>query len=1084
MQFRAVLLDGFNSPGKWLFVLAGVSNFPGPLSSLAADPFQELVRPTDALTAEQEEKSFHLPPGFSIQLFASEPMINKPINMGFDARGRLWVSSSVEYPFPAAKDRWVDAEGSHVRDSRDAIKILEDTDGDGRADKVTDFADGLNIPIGVLPYKNGCIAWSIPNIWFFQDTDGDDKCDKRTILFGPLGWEKDTHGNIASLRLGLDGWVYATHGFSNTSHFKVRPEHRKSDARNPKSETLTLNSGNVFRFKPDGSAVELWSRGQVNPFGLSWDSWGNLYSADCHSNPITQLIRGASYPSFGKPDDGLGFGPVMCPHAHGSTGICGPIYLDGGVWGPEWDDHMLVCNPVTSRINHDKITFTGSTPHANELPDFLTTDDPWFRPVDLQLGTDGALYAADFYNKIIGHYEVDLKHPGRDRERGRIWRIAKEGIARLTRHLDAHQEISRNTGLEAELVKLQDPNILKAALDVVFLDKAPGSARRRVAESIGLMELPAAVWPTISRFNSTNRDDLSLRHTLKIVLRSQLSHSEGFRALTERELTDVQLPLVVEVIRTINTAEASTWLLRHLRKNPGETQQLAKSLSSLARNLPSTEEPQLVAFAREKFGADLDTQLDLLTAIRQGLAQRGTAPSEPAKEWAVSVAEKLLVAAEGELPWTVAGERGTGAQPSPWGAEPRPCADGKEADFLSSLPPPRGAGIEKLTGSLLSKPFVCPPKLVFWLAGHRGFPNNPPHEKNFVALVDAASGVDLTHAYPPRNDTAQRIEWDLSAHVEKLVQLKLTDGDNGNAYAWLAAGRFDPAVVSLRLTNADSYLRSVAEIARELKLIDLAPRLAAVLSRVDLSDATRSAVAQTLTAFPGMEKVLGNLFKTAPSRLQSTLAITLAGSKEGAQVLCATAPARLLMLPAVAQKLQALSDAALDEQVKARTKDLPPPSAEAEALIASRVEGYAAAKTRGVVDASKGAHVYALHCAICHQIGGQGQVVGPQLDGIGNRGVERLCEDILDPNRALDPMFHLRILKMKDGSVVSGLQRREEGAVLVLADATGRETMVPKDQVAQNTESALSLMAPTFGISIPERDFYDLLAWLLDHSQK
>ncbi|MDB6005568.1 MAG: Cytochrome c, partial [Prosthecobacter sp.] len=379
-----------------------------------------LVRETDALTPEQERTGLHVPPGFTVQLFASEPMINKPINMAFDARGRLWVSSTVEYPYAADKSRWSDPQGTQVKDSRDAIKILEDTDGDGKADKVIDFAGGLNIPTGVLPWhkpehKAGCIAWSIPNIWYFADTDGDDKADHREILFGPLGYEKDTHGMCSSFRLGLDGWVYATHGFNNTSHLKAKD-----------GSTLELHSGNVFRFKPDGSHVEIWTHGQVNPFGLCWDRYGNLYSADCHSSPIYQLIRGACYPGFGRPHDGLGFAPVMCEHSHGSTGICGPVYIDGGVWGPEWEDHMLVGNCVSSRVNHDRVVFNGSTPKAHEESDFISSDDPWFRPVDLQLGPDDALYIADFYNKIIGHYEVPLDHPGRDKERGRIWRLVKK----------------------------------------------------------------------------------------------------------------------------------------------------------------------------------------------------------------------------------------------------------------------------------------------------------------------------------------------------------------------------------------------------------------------------------------------------------------------------------------------------------------------------------------------------------------------------------------------------------------------------------------------------------------------------------
>ncbi|MDB4400817.1 hypothetical protein N9Z85_04805, partial [Akkermansiaceae bacterium] len=382
---------------------------------------ESLVRSSEPRSPEEELAALHVPEGFEIQLFASEPQINKPINIAYDTRGRVWVSSTVEYPYAAAKNRWTDPLGTRVRDSRDAIKILEDTDGDGHADKVTDFADGLNIPTGVLPWhkpehKDGCIAWSIPNIWYFADTTGNGKADLREVLFGPLGYEKDTHGMCSSFRMGPDGWVYATHGFNNFSTLTAKD-----------GTQIELHSGNVFRFRPDGSSVEVFTRGQVNPFGLCFDRRNNLYSADCHSSPVYQLLQGGVYPSFGKPHDGLEFAPTMIEHTHGSTGICGIAYLDRDWWGSDWNDHLLIGNPVTSRINHDRIEFRGSTPVAIEQRDLVTSDDLWFRPVDMCMGHDGALYVADFYNKIIGHYEVPLTHPGRDRERGRLWKITKKG---------------------------------------------------------------------------------------------------------------------------------------------------------------------------------------------------------------------------------------------------------------------------------------------------------------------------------------------------------------------------------------------------------------------------------------------------------------------------------------------------------------------------------------------------------------------------------------------------------------------------------------------------------------------------------
>ncbi|HSG71878.1 MAG TPA: sorbosone dehydrogenase, partial [Planctomycetaceae bacterium] len=157
-----------------------VSAIPISLTYAQDDPFKAPVRPTEPLSPQDELKTFNVPEGFEVQLFASDPDLLKPMNLAFDAKGRLWASMSREYPYAAPLDQ----------PGRDAIKILEDTDGDGTSDKITTFADGLNIPIGLYPYKNGVIAWSIPNIWYFEDTDGDDKADKRTILYGPMGFER------------------------------------------------------------------------------------------------------------------------------------------------------------------------------------------------------------------------------------------------------------------------------------------------------------------------------------------------------------------------------------------------------------------------------------------------------------------------------------------------------------------------------------------------------------------------------------------------------------------------------------------------------------------------------------------------------------------------------------------------------------------------------------------------------------------------------------------------------------------------------------------------------------------------------
>ncbi len=927
------------------FVLAGLIH--------AQESQARLIRESDPLTPDQEQAKLHVPGGFAVQLFASEPMINKPINMAFDARGRLWVSSTVEYPYAAAKERWVDAQGSRVKNSRDAIKILEDTDGDGRADKVTDFADGLNIPMGVLPWhkpedSDGCIAWSIPNIWYFADTDGDGECDRREVLFGPLGFEKDTHGMCSSFRLGADGWAYATHGFNNTSHFKAKD-----------GSSLDLHSGNVFRFRPDGSRVEIWAWGQVNPFGLCWDGRGNLYSADCHSNPLTQLIHGAYYPSFGKPHDGLGFAPVMCAHSHGSTGLCGVVYIDGGVWGAEWDDHMFLGNCVTSKVNHDYVTFTGTTPKANEQPDFLTSDDLWFRPVDLQIGPDNALYIADFYNKIIGHYEVALDHPGRDRERGRIWRVVKANAPKRARSaLPKPREC-----ILAELASA-DPFTVR--------DAAAWFAERPAKE---------AVRPLLDALAKVNEGDAQLRHQLRIATREALKVEGAYTAVSPGDEA-----AILDLSFAVPTAEASRFLFGHW---PTDTNRL---LTHLGRNADDATLTAAVVKMRENAGAHTQAQTDAIFAIHNGLMESGKKPPREFLAWATETARLLLDQAGTSRPqWQSLPHPGFPNGESPWCLEERRCADGTTAQVVSSLDRAR-RGAEQFTGVLRSKEFAAPAKLAFWLCGHQGFPTAKANEKNFVRLM--LDGRPVRQAVPPRSDTCQRIEWDLADLVGKFVRLEVVDGDNGPSYAWLGVARIEPAVVSVAAfapaEQVQQQLRTLATILRTTAPVDLRDRLAPYLL---------------------------HFAPLAPAKPQPGL----------------------------------------------------------DALIAARRDGFSKGKT----DAARGAAIFAANCAVCHTIRGQGGIIGPQLDGVNNRGADRLIEDILDPNRNVDAHFRLHQVKLRDGTMAAGFVRGEVGQVKILVDAAGNEQRIAKGDIVEDVELPQSLMPPTFAQMIPVDAFNDLIAWLL-----
>jgi putative heme-binding domain-containing protein len=220
--------------------------------------------------------------------------------------------------------------------------------------------------------------------------------------------------------------------------------------------------------------------------------------------------------------------------------------------------------------------------------------------------------------------------------------------------------------------------------------------------------------------------------------------------------------------------------------------------------------------------------------------------------------------------------------------------------------------------------------------------------------------------------------------------------------------------------------------------------------------------------------------RTVPARGQLKLAQSLAGSAAGAETLLAMVEKRqaspqVLFDRGVLDKINALNSALIKARHAKLTKNLEPPSEAIQKQIDSFRTRFVSAKTSSI----DGAKVFTQNCSVCHQIDGTGTLIGPQLDGIGGRGLERILEDTLDPNRNVDINFRTHIIILKEGDVVSGLFRREEGELLILADSTGKEISIPKNEIESRRESETSLMPANFGDIIPEKEFQDLIAFLL-----
>jgi len=255
-----------------------------------------------------------------------------------------------------------------------------------------------------------------------------------------------------------------------------------------------------------------------------------------------------------------------------------------------------------------------------------------------------------------------------------------------------------------------------------------------------------------------------------------------------------------------------------------------------------------------------------------------------------------------------------------------------------------------------------------------------------------------------------------------------------------------------------------------------------LLKEATLSRNVREQLGKTIVEqnSPAARTAIKETLRVSSQEFQLALARLLAGNGDGADLLfrCVAdgvVSPQLLIDRTVQQKLLAARPADANTRLTQLTAGLKPQNERLVKLVTARRDAFLKAQP----DRAHGAQVFTQTCAVCHSIGGNGGSIGPQLDGVGNRGLDRLCEDIIDPNRNVDRVFRFSIVTLKNGDVVTGLFRREEGDILVFADATGKEFTALKQEVSERRESDTSLMPELFGDVLPPADFADLLAFLL-----
>jgi putative heme-binding domain-containing protein len=398
---------------------------------------------SDRDAPEAELASFKLPPGFQIHLWASErDGVAKPIQMRWDARGRLWVIQSSTYP---------QIKPGEI--PNDKVLILEDTKQGGYADKVTVFADGLMIPTGleIAPVTQGtdsnseksaaadnqkpatfaeplrdahgatganqkasaCYVGEGPKLWLLTDTTGSGKADKREVVLRGFG-TGDNHQNINSFRWSPGGELMFSQGLHAHAHVETR------------YGIVSLEQAGLWRYRPNEQRLDAFFGGAAdpqNPWGWTFTHWGQpLISAGNSGNmyyALPEMIRGYQE---GRRD-------TIWAEGRGRK-TSNPELIESSHFPPEWQGAIVtggyINNAVwTLRVEQDGAGF--KITDDPKLPALVQSTHGSFRPVDVKLGPDGALYVCDWYNPIIGHYQASFRHPDRDKAHGRIWRVTYEG---------------------------------------------------------------------------------------------------------------------------------------------------------------------------------------------------------------------------------------------------------------------------------------------------------------------------------------------------------------------------------------------------------------------------------------------------------------------------------------------------------------------------------------------------------------------------------------------------------------------------------------------------------------------------------
>jgi putative membrane-bound dehydrogenase-like protein len=1041
------------------------------------------------VSPEQSERLLKPAPGLEATLWASEPLLVNPTNIDIDARGRVWVAEGLNYRL---------SRGANQRFARnpaaDKIKILEDADGDGKADKVTVFADKIfPVPMGISVEERydargayeGCRVFvgNSPDLLVLEDTDGDDRADKRYPLLSGFGGVDSDHG-VHGMVLGLDGKLYFTHGDGCCS---VQQDHSER----PQNFDVVDKSGRrvrtdqlatTLRANRDGTQFEILCDRQRNNYETSLNSFGNIFTSDNDDDGnrgcrVIWVMDGGhyGYHTPGSPrhwgEEVPGNVPKLVGTGNGSP--CGLMVYEGELLPPAYRGAILEADAGTRQVNFFPLVRKGAC-FRTEYQVFLGSDDPFFRVVDACAAPDGSVFVADWYDAGVGG------HAFTDQTSGRIYRIAPKG--------SRSRKITPDFGtLDGLVTALKSANI--ATQDV---------ARRLLIERGAEPQVTACV----SKLAADDPDPIYRARALW-AWHAIAGDSAALAALSE-PVHRGEPRIREQAVRILGRDCAGS------SRSAGQDRQ--------ADSGPRPAERHLAALVAVADDPDAGVRRELVLALRHvPTDQAGDALKKLAASWDGQdrwYLEALGLALEnrespflkqlfdgtlyGALDLERAGQGADAALP------PYFPADRNEAFLAAGTPDSTATPLSKYLGLAwrLHRAEVVP--LLTRAMPHLKSPElqqalndilermNEPQTAALVAQL-ALQTADLFQSRELCSLLARRLaaDWN-SARDEPSVRMLsdrlLSDPERRLDGIALAAGTRDVRYRDLLevLAQNGSVPEEVRVAAVEaLGAIGTASR--PVLDRLietargkSSSSAVAEAATRASARLGDAHELLTRLLcsREYPLGLRREALATLAQQKAGEERLIELARQGRISddLKNVAGTLLNTSRKRAIREVAARLIPLPRSTAgrplpEIGELI--RREG----------DPDKGQAVFfragTNSCGGCHRVQGRGQWVGPDLSTIGVKyGREELVRSILSPSAAIGYSFRSVVAALSDGRVITGLPVEDTPGSLVLKTAEGQRFALPAGQIEDRRFSDVSLMPEGLAQALTDAELVDVLAYL------